>query len=84
MNKTEFINRLEQEAGITNDQATAVNEIMENHSFIGKNSKRQVESEIAGALGVDEAEAVRISDIASGIIASALKDKLKHPFGGRD
>ncbi|MCQ2516249.1 MAG: hypothetical protein MJ094_05245 [Saccharofermentans sp.] len=84
MNKTEFINRLVAEAGITNDQATAVNEIMENHSFIGKNSKRAVESEIAGALNIDDAEAVRISDIASGIIASAIKDKLKHPFGGRD
>ncbi len=84
MNKTEFINELEQKAGITNEQAAAVNEIMESHSFIGKNSKRAVESEVAGALGVDEAEAVRISDIASGIIASALKDKLKHPFGGKN
>lgn len=84
MNKTEFIKELEAEAGITNEQAAIVNEIMENQSFIGKNSKRQVESEVADALNVDEAEAVRISDIASGIIATAIKDKFKHPFGGRD
>lgn len=84
MRKHDFISTLEQQANITNEQATAVNEIIESHSIIGKNSKRKVEAEIAETLNVDMEEAVRISDIASGIIATALKDKLKHPFGSND
>ncbi len=81
MRKHDFINRLSEEAAITIEEASVVNDIMENHSIIGKNSKRMVESEISEALNVSIDEGVRISDIASGIIASEIKKKVLHPFG---
>jgi len=84
MRKHDFITTLEEKANITHDQAVIADEIIESHSIIGKNSKRKVEAEIAEALSVDMEEAVRISDIASGIIATAIKDKLKQPFGSND
>lgn len=84
MRKHDFIAVLEEKANITNEQAVAVNEIIESHSIIGKNSKRQVEAEISETLNVDMEEAIRISDIASGILVTALKDKMKHPFGANN
>lgn len=84
MRKHDFIEVLEEKANITNEQAVAVNEIIESHSIIGKNSKRQVEAEISETLNVDMEEAIRISDIASGILVTALKDKMKHPFGANN
>lgn len=84
MRKHDFIEALSEKASITLEQAEVVNTIVESHSIIGKNSKRMVEAEIAESLNVDSEEAVRISDIASGILATALKEKLKHPFGSND
>ena len=84
MNKTEFIKQLSTSANITEEQAMQVNEIMEAHHVVGKNSKLAVVSEIAEKLGIDEAAAKEISDKASGLIAGGLKNKLLHPFGGND
>ena len=81
MRKHDFIETLEEKANITNEEATIVNEIIESHSIIGKNSKRAVEAEIANSLMVEPEEAVRISDIASEILATAFVNKIKHPFG---
>lgn len=84
MNKTDFISRLSETANITEEQAVQVNEIMEAHHVVGKNSKLAVVSEISEKLGIDEAAAKEISDAASGLIAGSLKNKLLRPFGGND
>jgi len=84
MRKYQFIERLAQASGISSEEAGVVNGIIENHSLIGKNSKAAVVAEIGEALNVDETRADEISNTAYDIIATAMKDKLKHPFGGRE
>lgn len=84
MQKTDFIKELAVKANITEEQASQVNEVLEAHHIIGKNSKLAVISEISEMLGIDSAAAEQISDTASSLIAGALKDKLMHPFGGND
>lgn len=84
MNKTGFINQLAETANITTEQAAQVNEIIEAHHIIGKNSKLAVIAEIQEKLGIDEAAAKAISDTASGLIAGNIKDRILHPFGGND
>ncbi|MCQ2467685.1 MAG: hypothetical protein MJ166_09225 [Clostridia bacterium] len=80
MRKNSFIDELASVAGITIDEATKVNEIIEGHSLIGRNSKAAVVVEIAEALNVEEARADEISNVAYDILAKALKEKIKHPF----
>lgn len=82
MRKYQFIERLSQQAGISIEEATTVNDIIEEHSLIGKKSKAAATSEIATALNVDATRADEISNTAYDIIGAALKDKIKHPFGG--
>lgn len=84
MNKTGFIKQLAEKLNITEEQAAQVNEIVEAHHIVGKNSKLAVIAEIKEKLGVDDAAAEEISDTASSLIAGNIKDKLLHPFGGND
>lgn len=84
MNKESFIATLAEKANLSTEQAAKVNDILESNNIIGKNNKLKVEEEIAKVLGIAPEEATKISDTASGILASALKDKLKHPFGSND
>ena len=84
MIKADFIKELTAKANITEEQAAQVNEILEAHHIIGRNSKLAVISEIAEKLGVDQARAEEISNEASALIAGGLKNKLLHPFGGND
>lgn len=80
MRKHDFIERLANEAQITVEEATVVNDIIENHSLIGHKSKAAATEEMATLLNVDLTRADEISNTAYSIIASAMKDKLKHPF----
>lgn len=84
MRKYQFIERLAQKTGLTQEEATKVNDIIEEHSLIGKKSKAAATAEIGEALNVDATRADEISNTAYDIIAEAMKNKLKHPFGGRD
>ncbi len=84
MNKTGFISQIAEATGLTIEQAAQVDEIIEAHPIIGKNSKLAVIAEIGEKLGVDEATAERISNTASGLIAGNIKNKILHPFGGND
>ncbi|MCQ2531728.1 MAG: hypothetical protein MJ093_03370 [Saccharofermentans sp.] len=81
MRKHDFIETLAEKANITIDEATKVNEIIEAHSLIGKKSKLAATEEMGAALGVDFTRADEISNTAYDIIAQAMKEKIKHPFG---
>ena len=83
MRKHQFIERLSQQANITLEEATKVNDIIEAHSLVGKKSKEAATEEIASALNVDMTRADEISNTAYDIIGSELVDKIKHPFGSR-
>lgn len=84
MNKTGFIMQLADRLNITEEQAAQVDEIIEAHPIIGKNSKLAVVAEIKEKLGTDDETAKQISDTASELIASNIRNKLLHPFGGND
>ncbi len=84
MNRTVFIRQLAETANITEEQAVQVNEIMESHHLAGKNSKLAVVAEIKEKLDTDDETAKQISDTASQLIASNIRNKLLHPFGGND
>ncbi|MCQ2535108.1 MAG: hypothetical protein MJ172_11170 [Clostridia bacterium] len=81
MRKHDFINILSERTGITIDEATSVNDIIEAHSLIGKNSKEAATFEIAEVLGVDYNRADEISNTSYSIIGEAMLNKIKHPFG---
>lgn len=81
MGKQDFINKLEEITGLSTEQATIVNEVMENHGLIGAKSKEAVVQELEEKLQIDAAKADEIYNKAHDIIGGALKDKLLHPFG---
>lgn len=76
--------QLAEKLNITEEQAAQVDEIIETHPIIGKNSKLAVIAEIKEKLGTDDETAKQISDTASELIASNIRNKLLHPFGGND
>lgn len=84
MNKTGFIMQLAERLNITEEQAAMVDETVDAHPIIGRNSKLAVIAEIKEKLGTDDEAAKRISDTASELIASNIRNKLLHPFGGND
>lgn len=84
MNKTGFIMQLADRLNITEEQAAQVDEIIEAHYIVGRNSKLAVVAEIKEKLGTDDETAKQISDTASELIASNIRNKLLHPFGGND
>lgn len=84
MNKTGFIMQLADRLNITEEQAAQVDEIIEAHHIVGRNSKLAVVAEIKEKLGTDDETAKQISDTASELIASNIRNKLLHPFGGND
>ncbi len=61
-----------------------MDEIIEAHHIVGRNSKLTVVAEIKEKLGTDDETAKQISDTASELIASNIRNKLLHPFGGND
>lgn len=83
MNKGEFIKRLQEETGYNEDRCTIVNEVIENNFIFSKKNKQKViDSLMLKSFTEDEAE--NIYDIAMRIIASEIKNKVKHPFRSRD
>lgn len=84
MNKTGFIMQLADRLNITEEQAATVDGILEAHHIVGRNSKLAVVAEIKEKLGTDDETAKQISDTASELIASNIRNKLLHPFGGND
>ena len=84
MNKTGFIMQLADRLNITEEQAAQEDEIIEDHHIVGRNSKLAGIAEINDKLGTDDETAKQISDTASELIASNIRNKLLHPFGGND
>ncbi len=80
MNKTSFIQTLSEREQLTQEQSTAVNEILENNMIFIKKSREKITFEIAEKLSVDSERANEIYHTVRDIIDTAIKDKLKHPF----
>lgn len=84
MNKEKFIKELENVTGLDNSKCVIVNDILENHFIIGKKNKEKMISDIKEQLDIPREEAEKIYEAAMSILASKLKDKIKHPFGKQE
>lgn len=84
MNKQKFIRELEKVTKLDNDKCVIVNEILESNFIIGKKNKEKMVIAIAEQLNVTKKESEEIYDSAMTILASGIKDKLKHPFSSQE
>ncbi len=84
MNKKAFIDALAKEAKLSIEDATLVNEILEENFFISKKNKDKIVSKIVIALNMTLEEASNIYDIAKEILKTEISQKLKHPFRSQD
>ena len=80
MNAEDFIAQLSQEAGIDTNQAASVNGILESTFWAGNKNKEMITKLISEKLGVDEAKANMIFDVAVGLLASGVLNKVKGIF----
>jgi len=83
MNKEDVINKLVEVTKLDKEKCIAINEILENNFFVGKKNKEKIISDISSKLNMNEMDAEKIYESAMSVIGSGIKDKLKHPFGGR-
>ena len=80
MNPEDFIAQLSQEAGIDANQAASVHGILESTFLAGIKNKEMITKLISEKLGVDQAQANMIYDIAVGLLATGVLSKIKGIF----
>lgn len=84
MNKSEFIEKLENELSYSKEKCTIINEILEDNFFISKKSKDIILPSLMSRLNIGMKEALNIYDVAVSIINKEIINKLKHPFKSKD
>lgn len=84
MNKKEFIDALAKELNCDTEYSRKINDLLEDNFLIGKKNKEKTINSFITELKVSEEEAEKIYETASSVIASAIKDKIKHPFKDLD
>lgn len=84
MNKTKFVMELSNQLSYSNDKCMIINDILENNFFISKKNKDNIVGKFIDKLSISKEEAMKIYDVAIGIIESEIKNKVKHPFKNHD
>lgn len=84
MNKTSFIEKLQEKLNIDKNTAIIINNILENNNIIGKKGKENIINDLINELKIDLEEANNIYEKVMEIITSAIKNKIKHPFKSQD
>ena len=84
MNKTGFINKLQEELKYDKEKCIIINSIIEDTSLIGKKNKAKMINGFMNELGVSESEAEHIYETAITIIKNSMKNKIRHPFKNQD
>ena len=84
MNKERFINVLAEKLNCDTDYSRRVSDLLEDNFLIGKKNKEKTINSFVTELKVSKEEAEKIYETASSVIASAIKDKIKHPFKDLD
>ena len=77
MNSEDFISQLISETGLTQEQGVAANSIFESTFLAGNKNKDFIIGQIVERLGVDEAQANIIYDVAVGLLATGVLSKIK-------
>lgn len=81
MNKSGFIQEIKKQTNRDEREAIIIADCFDNHFIIGKKNKEKTVIDIEEKLEVNHEEAEEVYEIVSKIIATAIKDRLKHPFG---
>jgi len=84
MNKTKFIQTLQEKLNIDENTAVILNSIIEDNNIFGKKNKDKIINEIIDALKIDLEKAESIYEKVMEIITSAIKNKIRHPFKSQD
>ena len=84
MNKTYFLNQLQEETKLSEKDVLVVSSILDDHFVFGKKNKDKIVNDIIEKLNVSSDKAEEIYNITMSIISSNIKDKLKHPFKSQD
>ena len=84
MNKTGFVKELANKLNCSEDYSRKIIDILEENFIIGKKNKEKTISNLMANLSIDEEEANNVYNIASNIIATEIKEKIKHPFRSKD
>ena len=80
LNKTKFIEKLQETLNIKENDAIIINDVLENNNIIGKKNKQKIVNELMEKLKTDETEANKIYETTMQIITTAIKNKIRHPF----
>lgn len=83
MNKSDFINELQSKSQLSVEQCATVNDVLENHFVFRKKNRPKIVAELSERLGVDEAEADNIYELAMGIIKVGIKHAVRRPIGSK-
>ena len=84
MNKSGFINEIEKQTKRDSRDCIIIADCFDEHFIIGKKNKEKTVNDLMEKLEISHEEADEIYNIVSKIIATAIKNKLKHPFKGND
>lgn len=84
MNKSGFIEKLQQETNYSEEQCILINDVLESHFIFRKKNKPKVVADLVEKLAVEEAEADRVYELCMTIIRAEKKAALKHPLGDRN
>lgn len=79
MNKEGFIKQLAERTGLDENQASQVNDILEDSSLIGNKNKEKIIKGIVEKLGVGESQADEIYNASFSILKDSLAEKI-NPF----
>lgn len=84
MNKNEFIQKLLNETNYDKDKCIIINNIIEKTFIIGKKNKGKIIGNFENSLNISNEEANILYETIMDILGSQIKEKLKHPFKGKD
>ncbi len=84
MNKEIFVQTLKEKLNIEESQINIINNILESNNIIGKNNKEKIINDLMEQLNIDNEKANEIYETSMNVLASSIKDKLKHPFKSVD
>lgn len=84
MNNKQVIEKVQEKLNLDEKSLTIFTNIINDIPVIGKKNKSKMISAFIEQLSIDEEKAEEYYEVFSEIIATALKDKLKHPFKDLD
>ena len=80
MTNADLIQELMKQANLSQDQGDIVNQIFQENFIAGNKNKETIVNLLAEKLGIDKAQADQIYNIAAGLLASGILDKIKGLF----